>query len=587
MTASAEAAVQSTTTRIPARMDRLPWSSWHWLVVVGLGTVWVLDGLEVTIVGAISAVLQKGSTLGLSATEVGLAGTIYIAGAATGALVLGYLTDRFGRKRLFMVTLGIYLVATVFTAFSPAFWWFGIGRFFTGFGIGGEYAAINSAIDELIPARARGWTDLAINGSFWIGAAAGAALSILLLDPSIFPTDLGWRLAFGLGALLGIGILLVRRYVPESPRWLMTHGRMDEAESLVGEIEEEVKERTGRGHLSEPDEEIEVVQRGPTGFGTIARTLFSKYPKRSLLGFTLMGTQAFLYNAVLFTFAIVLTTFFGVSDTRAGVYLVPFGIANFLGALTLGRFFDTVGRRPMICATFVAAAAIFSVDAVLFQADAVSTGGFVTLLCVSFFFASAAASSAYLTVSEVFPLETRAMAIAFFYAVATGIGGATGPLLFGSLIGTGDRDSLFIGYLIAAGLMVVAAIAELFLGVSAEQESLEDVAEPISAEEAREEPSREARPPSPAPSTLAAGRSGSMWSPYPLASAPGQERDLEREVGEIVRLLRERGPMTRAQLARELQSRYWGPRRLARALVAARRAGDVHRVGRSSFRANP
>jgi MFS family permease len=586
MTAGAEAGVESTKTRIPARMDRLPWSSWHWLVVIGLGTVWVLDGLEVTIVGAISAVLQKSATLGLSATEVGLAGTIYIAGAASGALVLGYMTDHFGRKRLFMVTLGIYLVATVFTAFSPTFLWFGIGRFFTGFGIGGEYAAINSAIDELIPARARGWTDLAINGSFWIGAAGGAALSIILLDPSIFPTDLGWRLSFGLGALLGIGILLVRRYVPESPRWLMTHGRMEEAESLVGEIEEEVKERTGRGHLSEPDEEIEVVQRGPTGFGAIARTLFSKYPRRSLLGFTLMGTQAFLYNAVLFTFAIVLTTFFGVGETSAGVYLVPFGIANFLGALTLGRFFDTVGRRPMICATFVAAAAIFAVDAVLFQADTVSTGVFVTLLCASFFFASAAASSAYLTVSEVFPLETRAMAIAFFYAVATGIGGATGPLLFGSLIGTGDRGSLFIGYLIAAGLMVVAAIAELFLGVSAEQESLEDVAEPLAAEKAREEAPDEARPSRPSTAILG-GRSGSMWSPYPLASAPGQERDLEREVDEIVRLLRERGPMTRAQLARELQSRYWGPRRLARALSAARRAGGVHRVDRSSFAATP
>jgi MFS family permease len=479
-----DAAGRTVTTQIPARMDRLPWSRWHWLVVLGLGTVWILDGLEVTIVGAIASRLQEKDALGLSASQVGVAGTFYIVGAAIGALTFGYATDRLGRKRLFMITLFLYLAATVATAFAwnaGSFWAF---RFLTGLGIGGEYAAINSAIDELIPARVRGWVDLAINGSFWLGAAAGAALSLVLLDTSIFAVDVGWRLAFGLGAVLGIAIALVRRFVPESPRWMMIHGRSQEAERLVGSIEDRVKADTGVRELEEPDEEIEVRQRESTNFVELGRTLFSRYPRRSGLGFALMATQAFIYNAVLFTFSIVLVDVFGVDEAVAGVYLVPFALANFLGALLLGRLFDTVGRRPMIAGTYLTAAIGFAVLTALLASDVLGLAGFMVLLCASFFFASAAASAGYLTVSEVFPLETRAMAIAFFYAISTGIGGAVGPVLFGSLLGTGDPRQLAIGYAVGAGLMAVAAGVAAVWGVDAERESLEAVAEPLSATEA-------------------------------------------------------------------------------------------------------
>jgi MFS family permease len=465
-------------------MDRLPWSSWHWLVVLGLGTVWVLDGLEVTIVGAIASRLQSKETLALSASQVGVAGTFYIVGAAIGAIGFGYLTDRLGRKRLFLVTLAVYLAATIATAFSwnaESFWIF---RLLTGLGIGGEYAAINSAIDELIPARARGWVDLAINGSYWIGAAVGAALSLVLLS-DLFAPDVGWRLAFGLGALMCLGIMIVRRHVPESPRWLLIHGHEDRAERLVGKIEERVADDTGKRELEEPGDEIEIEQRESTSIVEVLRTLVARYPRRSVLGFTLMATQAFIYNAVIFTFTIVLTTFFKVSDSTAPAYLIPFGIANFLGALALGRLFDTIGRRTMIFATYLVSAIGLFLLGLLFSNGTLGLGGFIVVLCATFFFASAAASAGYLTVSEVFPLETRAMAIALFYAIATGIGGAVGPVLFGSLLGTGDKGSLFLGYGIGAALMLIAAAVALAWGVDAEQESLEDVAEPLSAADAR------------------------------------------------------------------------------------------------------
>jgi MFS family permease len=476
--------VQTIRTRIPARMDRLPWSSWHWLVVLGLGTVWILDGLEVTIVGAIGARLTEKDALGITDGQLGLTGTIYVVGAATGALFWGNLTDRFGRKKLFLITLAVYLAATVGTAFSWNFASFALFRFFTGFGIGGEYAAINSAIDELIPARVRGWVDLAINGSYWLGAAFGAAITPLLLNPDLFGADVGWRFTFAIGAIMALGILLVRRNVPESPRWLVLHGREDEAERIVSSIEEHVKESTGRRQLPEAQDEIELQPRRRTGFGEIARTMFSRYPRRSVLGFTLMSTQAFIYNATVFTFTAGLATFYKVSSQTAPLYLVPFAIANFLGALLLGRYFDTIGRRPMITATYFISAVGLVVAGILFKNDSVSVGVFVAILSATFFFASAAASAGYLTISETFPIEIRAMAIAFFFAISTGIGGAVGPGLFGKLIESGDRGQLFIGYLVAAGLMAIAAIVEVLLGVDAEQETLEDVAEPLSAEEA-------------------------------------------------------------------------------------------------------
>jgi MFS family permease len=483
MSAASEDTVR---TRIPARMDRLPWSGWHWLIVVGLGTVWILDGLEVTIVGAIASRLSEADALGISEYQVAVAGTFYIAGAALGALFFGYLTDRLGRKKLFIATLALYLFATIATGFSwsaASFWAF---RFLTGFAIGGEYAAINSAIDELIPARNRGWVDLAINGSYWLGAAAGAALSGILLDESLFGADLGWRLAFFLGAVLAVGIILVRRHVPESPRWMMIHHRADEADRLVSDIESDVERRTGLRELPPPEEDpIEVQQRESTSFVEIARTLFSRYPKRAFLGFMLLATQAFVYNAVIFTFSLLLTALFKVDSAVAGLYLVPFGIANFLGALLLGRLFDTIGRKIMISATYLIAAAVLAVVAIMLTGGSLGTWGYVGLLCLAFFFASAAASAGYLTVSESFPLETRAMAIALFYAISTGIGGAVGPLLFGKLLGGDDPTGVSLGYWVAAGLMAVAALTEVAFGVNAEQESLENVAEPLSAQEAR------------------------------------------------------------------------------------------------------
>jgi MFS family permease len=477
-----EASGKTVETRIPARMDRLPFSRWHWFVIAGLGSVWILDGLEVTIVGAIGARLQEGGALGLSAGQLGQAGTAYVLGACSGAIGFGYLTDRLGRKRLFIATLAVYLIATVATAFAFSFWSFMLFRFLTGMGIGGEYAAINSAIDELIPAKQRGWVDLAINGSFWLGAVFGAALSGVLLDTSLFATDVGWRLAFGLGALLALAILFVRRTVPESPRWLMVHGREKQADKIVSEIEEDVKDAEDISRLPEPEDSIEITQRDSTGFVDVGKTLFGKYPRRSWLGFVLMATQAFLYNAVLFNYSGMLTGFFGIGDSVAGLYLIPFGIANFLGVLLLGRFFDTIGRRTMIAATYLVGGVGMLVNGLLIGSEALSGTGFVVILCATFFFASAAASAAYLTVSEIFPLETRAMAIAFFYACATALGGAIGPLYFGKVVEGANPDALMIAFIISAGLMIIAAVTELLFGPAAEQETLEDIAEPLSAE---------------------------------------------------------------------------------------------------------
>jgi MFS family permease len=455
--------------------------------VLGLGTVWILDGLEVTIVGSIGSRLQDKDTLGLTASQIGIAGTFYIVGAAIGALGFGYLTDRLGRKKLFLVTLAVYLAATVATAFSWDAWSFWIFRMLTGLGIGGEYAAINSAIDELIPARVRGWVDLAINGSYWLGAAFGAALSVVVLDPSIFAANVGWRLTFGLGAVMGLAIMVVRRTVPESPRWLTIHGREEEGERLVSGIEDRVRRDSGLRELDEvgPDDELEIQQRQSTSFVELGRTLVAEYPKRAALGFVLMATQAFIYNAVVFTFTLIVTSQFKVSDSTAPVYLVPFALANFLGALLLGRLFDTVGRRIMIGSCYGVSAVGLFVVGLLLKNGTLGLSGYLVILCATFFVASAAASAGYLTVSEVFPLETRAMAIALFYAVATGIGGAVGPVLFGSLLGNGDPNGLFIGFAIGAGLMAIAAIVAFAWGVDAEQTSLEDVAEPLSAQEAR------------------------------------------------------------------------------------------------------
>jgi MFS family permease len=470
------------TTDIPARMDRLPWARWHWLVVIGLGTVWILDGLEVTIVGSMSDALKPDSTgLGMSSSQVGLAGAMYVAGACLGALFFGQLTDRLGRKKLFLITLAVYTVATVLTAFSPTVLWYLAARFLTGTGIGGEYAAINSAIDELIPAKYRGRIDVAINGSFWVGAAGGALLTIPLLDPKVIDQGIGWRLAFGLGAVLAVGILVVRRNVPESPRWLFIHGREDEGEQIVRDIERTVSSDTGKD-LPQVSETITIRQRRAIGMVEIARTVFTLYPKRTLLCFSLFVGQAFLYNAFFFTYGDTLSTFFDVKQT--GWYIAIFAVSNFAGALLLSPLFDSFGRVRMITGTYVVSGVLLGVAGVLLgNLDAVSLTVFG---CVVFFFASAGASAAYLTASEVFPMETRALCIAFFYAIGTAVGGITGPLLFGKLIdnASADKDvtAIAIGYFVGAVLMIGGGIVEAFLGVRAEGQSLENIAKPLTAE---------------------------------------------------------------------------------------------------------
>ncbi|MGO4858428.1 MFS transporter [Arthrobacter sp. 2MCAF14] len=468
-------------TNIPGRMDRLPWSRWHWMIVIGLGTVWILDGLEVTIVGAIGdSLTQPNGGLGMSTADIGVAAAVYVSGACVGALVFGHLTDRFGRKKLFLLTLGLYLLATVATAFSLNPMWFFICRFFTGAGIGGEYAAINSAIDELIPAARRGVVDLAINGSFWLGTAFGASLSVLLLNPAFFAPGIGWRLAFGLGAFLGLLILLVRRNVPESPRWMFIHGRDKEADQLVRKIEDDVEEAAGE-KLSEVNETLKVRQRKSIGFGVIIKTAIQRYPKRVVLGLSLFIGQAFLYNAVFFTYALVLTKLLNVPSDLAPWTLVPIAVGNFLGPLVLGRFFDSVGRRTMISGTYIASGVLLAITAFVFSSGALDAFWLTACWMVIFFFASAGASSAYLTVSEIFPMETRAMAIAFFYTVGTGIGGIIGPILFGRFVGEGIPSVAF-GYVIGAVLMVAAGVVEIVFGVEAARRSLEDIAAPITAQ---------------------------------------------------------------------------------------------------------
>ena len=471
------------TTDIPARMDRLPWARWHWLVVIGLGTVWILDGLEVTIVGSMSAALKPESTgLGMSSYEVGLAGAVYVAGACIGALFFGQLTDRFGRKKLFLITLAVYTVATVLTAFSMNVTWYLIARFFTGAGIGGEYAAINSAIDELIPAKYRGRVDVAINGSFWIGAAGGALLTIPLLDPTLIDPAWGWRIAFGLGAILAVGILIVRRNVPESPRWLFIHGREEEGEQIVRDIEGTVVSETGKD-LPSVSETITIRQRRSITIPEIAKVVFTQYPRRTALCFSLFVGQAFLYNAFFFTYGDTLGTFFGVK--QVGYYIAVFALSNFAGALLLSPLFDRLGRVQMIAGTYILSGVLLAIAGiVLGDLTAITLTIFGAVI---FFFASAGASAAYLTASEVFPMETRAMCIAFFYAIGTAVGGIAGPLLFGKLIDNAseskDITAIAIGYFIGAALMIAGGIVEAILGVRAEGQSLENIAKPLTAEE--------------------------------------------------------------------------------------------------------
>lgn len=468
-------------TDIPARLDRLPWGRFHTLVVVALGVTWILDGLEVTLAGSLSGALKESPALGFSNTDIGIAASAYLLGAVLGAVFFGWLTDRLGRKKLFFITLFVYLFATAATAFSWNIWSFALFRFLTGAGIGGEYTAINSTIQELIPARVRGWTDLVINGSFWVGAALGAVGSVYLLDPAHFGPDTGWRVAFGIGAALGLVILFMRLWIPESPRWLMTHGRHEEAERVVAGIE---RRFLAEGYVLAPVQgpRIRLRTRSHTPLAEVWHTIWRRHRDRALLGLSLMGAQAFFYNAIFFTYALVLTDFYGIPSGDVGLYILPFAAGNFLGPLLLGRLFDTVGRKPMIAATYILSGLLLVVSGWLFQQGVLTATTQTAAWMVVFFFASAAASSAYLTVSETFPLEIRALAIALFYAVGTGLGGVAGPWLFGALIDTGNRESVFYGYLFGSTLMVGAGLVAAVWGVAAERRPLEHVAKPLAAE---------------------------------------------------------------------------------------------------------
>jgi MFS family permease len=464
-------------TDVPARLDRLPWSRFHWLVVVALGITWILDGLEVTLAGSVAGALRTSPVLRFSAADVGLANSAYLAGAVTGALVFGWLTDRLGRKRLFSYTLLLYLAATAATAFAWDLPSFALMRFLTGAGIGGEYSAINSAIQELIPARRRGWTDLVINGSFWVGAAIAGGLTLILLDPRLFDPDLGWRLAFFGGAAIGLVILYLRRFLPESPRWLIVHGKPQEAERIVASIE------AAAGKLEPVTHKARLRCRRTTPLREVFRTILRVYPHRAALGLVLMAAQAFFYNAIFFTYAMMLTDFYGVPAERAGWYVLPFALGNVLGPLLLGRLFDTIGRRPMICFTYGMSAVLLTLTGLLFEQGLLDATSQTLFWSITFFFASAAASSAYLTVAESFPLEIRALAIAIFYALGTGIGGVVAPWFFAVLIESGSREQVLAGYLLASALMMAAALTAWKIGLRSERQPLESVARPLSWED--------------------------------------------------------------------------------------------------------
>lgn len=468
-------------TDVPARLDRLPWARFHWLVVFALGITWILDGLEVTLVGSLAGAISGSPKLHMSETEFGLTASFYLGGAVVGALFFGWLTDRLGRKKLFTVTVLIYLVATVASGFSWDFWSLALFRFITGLGIGGEYAAVNATIQELIPARKRGFTDLCINGSYWLGAALGSIGAVVALDRDVIDPELGWRVAFVIGGIIGLAVLFLRRFIPESPRWLMTHGDPERADAVVKQIEERVERETGAPLPPVPPGKLRLRRHTGDWFIFSLKVMLRDYRQRTVLGAVLMTAQAFCYNAVLFTYALMLTKFYQVPSAQVGWYMLPFALGNFAGPLVLGSLFDIIGRRVMITATYAASGLLMAIVGFMFNAGWLDATQQTIAWTIIFFFASAAASSAYLTVGETFPLEVRAIAISVFYALGTGIGGIAGPAVFGALIASGEKSHLLWGYLIAGVLMVLAAATEWVLGIEAAGRSLESVAPPLSA----------------------------------------------------------------------------------------------------------
>ena len=460
-------------TDVPPRLDALRWSRWHRRVVIALGITWILDGVEASLVANLGPTLMSPHTLGLTAAAVGFANSAYLLGQVFGALVFGFLTDRWGRKRLFLITLGLYLGATALSGAAPNFAVFVGLRFFAGTGIGGEYSAINTAIDELVPARLRGRIDLGINGSYWLGVAMGAGLTLILLDPAVLPVSLGWRVAFGFGAVLGLGVLVLRKAMPESPRWLLMHGYLNEAANTMDRIEIDALGRVS--HAAER-ERISMVVTGPVRLREIVTIVFLRHRRRAILGLSLMVAQAFFYNAIFFTYGIILERFHGVKADRVGLYILPFALGNFAGPLLLGPLFDRLGRRIMIPLTYALSALLLTGTGALFVSGRLTAVSQTLAWCVVFFFASAAASSAYLTVSELFPVHVRGIAIAIFYGIATMVG-AVAPAVFGAIVDSGDPSSLFSGYLFASGLMLGAAILARILGVASEGRSLEQLSQ--------------------------------------------------------------------------------------------------------------
>lgn len=467
---------------IPARLDRLPWTKFHWMVVVGLGVSWILDGLEIQLVANVGPILtQDGSGIGISPTQVGMLASVYLVGQVVGALVFGRLTDHLGRRRLFILTLAIYLVGSGLAGVSWDLYSLLFFRFVAGMGIGGEYAAINSAIDELIPAHYRGRVDIVVNGTYWVGALLGSLGSLVLLNPDLIPIFWGWRICFFLGPILGLVIIFIRRHIPESPRWQLTHGHAPEAEQTVDQIEEDVRD-TG-ATLSDVDESktIEVVAEKSIPILTVARIIFVEYPRRAVLGATMMITQSFLYNAIFFSYALVLKFHFDIAAENVPLYFIPFAVGNFLGPIFLGHLFDIWGRRRMILLTYGISGLVLGLAAVLFHAGVLTAVTQTILWCVCFFFASAGASSAYLTVSEIFPIELRGQAIALFFCLAQ-LGGAVSAWLYAALVGDGsERGPLTAGYALGAGVMLLGGIVAWFIGIDAERKSLEDIADPVTS----------------------------------------------------------------------------------------------------------
>jgi MFS family permease len=478
---SSGAATGVVATLIPARLERLPCGRFHVLVVTALGVTWILDGLEVTLAGSVGAALKASPALRFSDPEVGLSGSAYLSGAVLGALFFGWLTDRLGRKKLFFITIAVYLTATALTGLAWNGFTFFLFRFLTGAGIGGEYSAINSTIQELIPARLRGHLDLMINGSFWVGAALGALVAVALLNPSLVDPELGWRLAFLTGALIGLVVFTMRMWIPESPRWLAIHVREAEGEAAVATIEKRFIEAGVDLAPIPEDAAIRLRSRTHTPLREVFDTLFNRYRLRTFVGLTLMAAQAFFYNAIFFTYALVLTKFYGVSAGDVGWYILPFAAGNFLGPVVLGRLFDTHGRRLMISLTYAVSGLLLVVVGALFERDLLTAVTQTIGWMIVFFVASPAASAAYLTVSETFPIEIRALTIAVFYAIGTGLGGVTAPYVFGKLIESGSRQSIFGGYAFAALLMFAASFVAARYAVRAERKPLEQVATPLSA----------------------------------------------------------------------------------------------------------